>query len=149
MATRTKKLNPSTLKGMRMSASPKINRCILSTNPNNCAPNRTTLLYSDLVETCALKIQRLKQNSDIQHSAKMMKATMRNQAYRASLIKHFFLYIAADNYELLLRGSEDPEILASYSNYDKSHVTTKNRHVVEVLAVLFSVTVNETPINWL
>ena len=135
---------------MRMSVSPKINHCILSTNPNNYAPNRTTtLLYSDLVETCALKIQRLKQNSDIQHSAKMMKATMRNQAYRASLIKHFSLYIAADNCELLLRGSEDPETLASYSTYDKSHVTTKTRHVVDALAALFSATVNETPINWL
>ena len=79
----------------------------------------------------------------------MMKATMRNQAYRASLIKHFSLYIAEDNCELLLRGSEDPEILASYSTYDKSHVTTKTRHVVDALAALFSVTVNETPKNWL
>ena len=146
---RNNKRHPSTLKGMRMSGSPRLNRSNISTNPNNCYPTNPCSIDPDLIKTCALKIQRLVKNADVRRSAKKMKETLKNQAYHASLINHLSKYIANNNCELLLLGSEDPEILASYSNYDKFHVTTKTRHIVAALAALHLATSNDTPTNWI
>lgn len=51
--------------------------------------------------------------------------------------------------ELLLLGSEDPNVLSTYSLFDRQHVALKTSHVVDALGVLYSATGKEKPITWI
>jgi len=62
-----------------------------------------------------------------------MKNVITNQAYRLSTIKYLSNFIANDDCYILVVGSEDSEIRASFSQYDMKHATLKARHIVDTL----------------
>ena len=57
--------------------------------------------------------------------------------------------ISDHTYKLLLLGTKDPEILSTYSPYDKHYVTLKARHVTDALAFLHYATLKQTEITWI
>ena len=73
---------------------------------------------------------------------------MTNQTYRLSLIKYLSNFISDNNCVQLLLGADDPEILASYSSYDKLNVTTKARHITDALLALSEAHQNSECITW-
>ena len=73
----------------------------------------------------------------------------RDQSYRVFLIKYLSGFISANNCKCLLLGSDDPEVLSTYSPFDQYHVTLKARHVVDALEAMYSATTNEIPITWM
>ena len=94
-----------------MSDSHPLNRRVhKSMNPKKYIPGSSISNYPTHDEFGASKIQRLVKNRDIRRSAKKMKETIKNQAYRCGLIKHLSKFINTNTCELLLLGSEGPEI---------------------------------------
>ena len=147
---KTKLMSPSTIKSYYMSSSHQLNRRVQkSTNPNNCTPSSSISNYPTHAKFAASKIQRLVKNRDIRHSVKKTKETIKNQAYRCGLIKHFSKFINTNTCKLLLLGSEDPEICKTYSPFDKRHATLKDQHITDALIILHRDTVNKTAINWI
>ena len=61
---------------------------------------------------------------------------MRNQAYRVRLINYLSQFIETDTCVKLLLGSDDPEILKTFSPFDIAHVTLKARHISDALTVM-------------
>ena len=51
--------------------------------------------------------------------------------------------------EQLLPGSDDEEILASFSPFDKQHTALKACHIVDLLCLLVEDNINQTPTTWL
>ena len=107
-----------------------------SNNPNNMYTAVNDSGNLELAKACALKIQRYVRNRDLQRGLKKVKMNTTNHTYRLSLIKYLSKFIANNNCEELLLGADDPEILATYSLYDKQHVTTKARHITDALVSL-------------
>ena len=145
---RIRQCSSATAKGYAMSGSlylnSKVNRSI---NPNNCPSNYNDLL--DIYQECVIKIQRCRKNRDVRRSAVKMRQTIKNQAYRKNLIDHLSKFLSSNNCELLLLGSEDPEILVSYSPYDRQHATLKTRHITDALSILHDSTANNLPVTWI
>ena len=73
----------------------------------------------ELVKARVLKSQRYIRNRDLQRGFKNVKVNTTNHTYCLSLIKYLSKFIANNNCEELLLGADDPEILATYSSYDK------------------------------
>jgi len=71
-----------------------------------------------------------------------MREIITEQAYRISLVKYLSKYISNDECDMLLIGSDDPEIFASFSPYDKLNATSKARHVADALRELLTGTLN-------
>ena len=129
-----------------MSGSQNLNLlCKKSSNPNNTP----IPISSHVADACAQIIQRLVKNRDIERSATRMKKKRRDQSYRVFLIKYLSGFISAKNCKCLLLGSDDPEVLSTYSPFDQYHVTLKARHVVDALEAMHSATTNEIPITWI
>ena len=98
---------------------------------------------------CASKIQRWVSNRDVKRAAKKLKETIANQSYRQSLIRYLSKHLCNDTCEYLLLGSDDSEILASFTPFDRKHVTMKARHVTDALRELVAASISNTPITWL
>jgi len=65
------------------------------------------------------------------------------------IINYLSHHISAGTCELLLLGSKDPEVLASFSPFDRSHVTRKAIHIVDALQALVLKTVSGSSVTWL
>ena len=65
------------------------------------------------------------------------------------MIKYLSKYLGSDTCEMLIIGSEDSEVYASFSQYDKQHATLKARHIVEALRHLVIATENKQKTTWL
>ena len=85
----------------------------------------------------------------MQHSAISMKKRVKYQAYCAFMIGHLYKCISDHTYELLLLGSKDPEILSTYSPYDKYYVTLKARYINGALSFLRDAVLKQTEIKWI
>lgn len=55
---------------------------------------------------------------------------------RASIIRYLSNHIENDNCEELLLGSEDVEVLSTFSDLDRNHACVKAKHVCDALIVL-------------
>ena len=60
----------------------------------------------------------------------------KNQAYQLSIIDYLSSFLQNNNCKMLIVGSEDDEIHASFSLYDIKNVTLKARHIVDALRAL-------------
>ena len=78
-----------------------------------------------------------------------MKQTMQDQSYHAEIIAYLHKFLSNNTCEYLLLGSEDPEILSTYSLYDRTHVTTKTRHIIDALIALYDATEKGMATVWL
>ena len=133
-----------------MSSSHVLNKIVQRcSNPNNSYTALNGIQYLDEMKASAQKIQCYIRNRDVKRSAKNMKAAITNQAYRLSLIKYLSKFISDNNCVQLLLGADDPEILASYSSYDKLHVATKARHITDALLTLSEAHQNSECITWI
>lgn len=118
-------------------------------NPNNCPPNTSSLFHTEFLNSCANKIQRAISNRDIRRSAKQAKMAMRNQTHRVDLIQYLSKFISTNTCDKLLLGSEDSEIMKSFSPFDRRHVQLKARHISDALQVMVNSYENDTPMTWL
>ena len=50
---------------------------------------------------------------------------------------------------MLLMGSDDTEICATFSPYDKRNATSKARHVADALRAMIEAKENKIPITWI
>ena len=111
-----RKLHPARLKSYVMSGSHKLNQLAnVSHNLNNCPGYVDFLYHDDVVNKCAMKIQNCVRKRDIQRGAKRMRETLTEQAYSISLVKYLSNYISNDKCEMLLIGSDNSEICATFS----------------------------------
>lgn len=130
-----------------MSSNPILHqRSESSRNPNN-NPNLNLFHESKLI--AVEKIQKFVDNREIIRSSKKMKQTMIDNSYRVGLIKRLSAYISTDTCYKLLLGSEDPEIEASFSLFDRRHVTIKVRHITDALSALVKASINNTSTTWI
>ena len=120
-----------------------------SRNPRNQPPNFSILLHSDILELCANRIQRTVKNRDVRRSAQNIKKTMQNQAYRVSMVSYLSKFLSTNTCHLLLLGSDDQEIVQSFTPFDKRHVALKARHIADALQIMIDTYENETPVRWL
>ena len=145
-----RKPSKSNQKRYAMSSNLEINHKLnLSRNPNNCLPNSKSIFDSDVHSFCAKKIQQAVSNQYIRRSAKKVKDRMKDQAYRVHIIKYLSSFISTDTCDRLLLGSQDPEILKSFSPYDKQHTTIKARHIADALSIMVIKSTNEIAITWI
>ena len=100
------------------------------------------LSEEEIANVFARKIQRCARGREIRRAARKIKDTLTNQTYRLRIIQYLSKFIQNDQCELLIRGSEHEEILASFSTYDVKNVTLKARHIVDALCVLVFMTEN-------
>ena len=117
----------------------------LSTNPNNFPPN--AFFNSNILSDCANKIQRAVRNRDVRRSVKRIKQSMKDQTYRTQIISCLSNFISLDTCYKPLLGSDDVEIVSTFSIYDKNHVTVKARHIADALTILAAVVNTENPIS--
>ena len=144
------KLQTRSKRSFGMSGNHHLNQLANSSiNPNNCPPNFDFLSEAEIANLFARKIQRCVRGRDIRRAAKNIKDTLTNQTYRLRIIKYLSKFIQNDQCELLIRGSEHEEILASFSTYDVKNVTSKARHIVDALRTLVFMTENKQQITWL
>ena len=101
------------------------------------------------MEALAVKIQACIRSKDIRRAAKKMKNAITNQAYRLSTIKYFSNFIENDDCYMLVVGSEDSEIRASFSQYSMKRATLKVRHIVDTLRAMVVATENGESITWI
>ena len=120
-----------------------------SRNSNNFPPNSSSIFSSDILHECANKIQRVVKNRDIRRSAKNARETMKKQSHRVRLIRYLSQFITTDTCIKLLLGSDDPEILKTFSPFDKEHATLKARHVSDALTVMVDYCNREKAITWI
>ena len=145
-----RQLSPFLQRQYSMSSSATLNqKTNSSTNPMNNPCHIDFDINSAYSIKCASKIQRWVSNTDVKRAAKKLKETIANQSYRQSLIRYLSKYLCNDTCEYLLLGSEDTEILASFTPFDRKHVTMKARHVTDALRELVAATISNTPITWL
>ena len=148
-AKRIRQPSSGTTKKYAMSGSHALNKIVQKcSNPKNSYTALNGIQHLDKMQASAQKIQCYIRNRDIKRSAKNMKAAMTNQTYRLSLIKYLSNFISDNNCVQLLLGADDPEILASYSLYDKVHVTTKAKHITDALLALSEAHQNCECITW-
>jgi len=55
---------------------------------------------------------------------------------RQSILKYLSFHIKNNSCDKLLLGAEDPEIMASFSLFDKYHIRTKAVHIADALQAL-------------
>ena len=72
-------------------------------------------------------------NRYVKHAAKMMKQTIKDQAYRKYIVRYLSNHIASDTCAKLLLGAEDDEILSSFSTFDRNNVRMKAIHIADAL----------------
>ena len=150
LTPKRQKLGPALKKSYAMSGSHHLNTIISSSmNPNNCPSNLDFLSEINMRNMFAAKIQRCVRSVDIRRAAKKIKNAITNQTYRSSIIKYLSKYLGSDTCEMLIIGSEDSEVYASFSQYDKQHATLKARHIVEALRHLVIATENKQKTTWL
>lgn len=65
------------------------------------------------------------------------------------IINYLSHHISTGTCELLLLGSEDPKVLASFIPFDRSHVTKKAIHIADALQALVLKTVSGSSVTWL
>ena len=124
-------------------------RLASSRNPNNYPPNSSSIFNSDILYACANKIQHAVRNRDIRRSAKNARKAMRNQGHRVRLIHYLSQFITTDTCALLLLGSDDPEILKTFSQFDREHDTVKAWHISDALTVMVDYWNREKVITWI
>ena len=78
-----------------------------------------------------------------------MKNAIKNEAYRLSTIKYLSKFIENDNCHMLVVGSEDSEIRASFFKYDKKHANLKAWHIVDALRAMVVATEYGESITWI
>ena len=110
-----------------------------SQNPNNCSPNSShNFNYTVMSQhDCnAQTIQRDIRNKEVRNASKKLKETMQSETYRVNIILYLSGYSITNTCEKLLLGSEDLEVLLTFSSFDKQHVTMKARHLADALQSL-------------
>ena len=139
---RKRALAKSVLKSYAISGSLTLNLIATkSMNPQNCPPNSSRLYdCNNILESSAKTIQIFKRKREIRHAEEMMKRTILDQTYRVSIVKYLSNYITTNTCEKLLLGSDDSEILKTFSLYDKRHIEMKARHVADALQALLGCT---------
>ena len=123
-----------------------------SSNPKNSQPNSSSLLdhrLQSILNKHAATIQRVVRNREVKRGARMMKRTIREQTYRQSILKYLSFHIKENSCDKLLLGSEDPEIMASFSLFDKYHARTKAVHIADALQVLIKHTEDNKSVTWI
>ena len=104
------------------------------THPPNFSHFIDKCLVSNFVRSSSAKTaQRAMINKEMKYSSIKLKKTIVDQTYRMKIINYLSHHISAGTCELLLLGSEDPEVLASFSPFDRSHVTRKAIHIADAL----------------
>ena len=149
---RKRALSKSVLKSYAMSGSLTLNLIATkSMNPRNCPPN-SSILYdcnNAHLNSAAETIQIFARKREIRHAEEMMKRTILDQTYRVSIVKYLSNYITTNTCEKLLLGSDDSEILKTFSLYDKRHIEMKARHVADALQALLSCTEKNIATTWI
>ena len=74
---------------------------------------------------------------------------MKDQTYRGQLISYLSNFISSDTCYKLLLGSDDVEIVSTFSIHDINQVRVKARHICDALTILVAAVNTESPISWL
>ena len=74
---------------------------------------------------------------------------MKDQTYCTQIITYLSNFICLDTCYKLLLGSDDVEVVSTFSVHAKSHVTVKARHIADALTILVAAVNTENPISWL
>ena len=69
--------------------------------------------------------------------------------YRVTIIKHLSQHIKADTCYKLLLGSDDSEIVLSFSAYDKKHASVNARYIEDALHILVDMCDNGIATTWI
>ena len=150
---RIRSLPSSVAKQYSMSGSLHLNLKVgTSSNPNNCQPNSSFLLNREnqsLLECHVTVIQRVVRNRYVKHAAKMMKQTIKDQAYRKYIVRYLSNHIASDTCAKLLLGAENDEILSSFSTFDRNNARMKAIHIADALQSLIRFTEENKAVTWI
>lgn len=143
-------ISPVLIKRYALSSNLIANKKVTSSiNPRNQPPNSSILLHSDILELCANRIQRTVKSRDVRRSAIHIKKTMQNQAHRVSMTRYLSKFLSTNTCHHLLLGSDDQEIVQSFTPFDKKHVALKARHIADALQIMIDACENETPVRWI
>ena len=146
-----KRLLPSSkLKSYSMSGSALLNnKAGSSENPWNNPPNTSSIPNEHDLSVSAEIIQRAIGRRDMRRSAAQLKKTIKNQAYRARIVRYLSSFIIKDECHMLLLGSDDNEVLKTFSAKDRIHVAIQAIHICDALQYMISCTNEEKEITWM
>jgi hypothetical protein len=105
--------------------------------------------WEEVANQQASLIQKHVRKRDMQRSANAMRQLARDQEYRRYIMWYLAKYLQNEDACGLLLGAEDPEVAATYTQKDKEYVLEKARHVADAVRILFTMTLENTPITWL
>jgi hypothetical protein len=103
-------------------------------------------------EAAASKVQGYIRMRQLFRGVKAQTRTKRDQTYQELVLGYLQKFISApchkEKWKQLLLGADDPEVAATFSEYERDHVIEKARCILNALQVLYDKTAKGEPCTW-